>query len=246
MSAYGRSSGLDHVMEVPGIGSFSFNDDTTDVIVVPEERADDDAVRETFRRMVVPMALHVRGVEVLHASGVRREDGIIALSGTSGAGKSTLAYGLSARGGELWADDVLAFTPGNSGVDVLPLPFRVRLLPDAAAALLGIDVHGTEKRTVGELRDPRGVVHLMHVVVLEPGSSPEVVPVRPATQALPLLLEHAFTFDVAQPGRIERTASTYAKLVARVPVHRVVVPPDPAAIDTVLDRIEAALGAADP
>src|SRR5262249_14820655 len=161
----------------------------------PEDGADGDLIDDAYRRMVVPMVLQVRGIEVLHASGVRRSDGVTALCGTSGSGKSTLAYGLSTRAGELWADDVVPFTVAGSHVRVLPVPFKVRLLPDAAGTFLGTEMVGSGKTTLKELHAPSGEARLSRIFVLERGAAVSVERVRPATRAFPMLLEHAYTFD---------------------------------------------------
>jgi hypothetical protein len=242
VSAYGRSSGAAHEMFIPGVGSFFFDERATGAVtVVPAGGTDEELIQDAFRRMVVPMALQVRGVEVLHASGVRRTGGVTALCGVSGSGKSTLAYGLAAREGELWADDVVAFSAASADVSVLPLPFRVRLLPDAAGALLGMRMDGTGKRPLGEVRTPAGPAPLANVFVLERATVPEIRRIRPATRAFPELLEHAYTFDTAQPGRIERTTTAYARVVGRVPIRRISVPPGLTTLEPLLDGIEAAI-----
>src|SRR5436190_406542 len=45
------------------------------------------------------------------------------------------AGALSARGYRLWADDAVAFEPGDGGLVAVPLPFQLRLDADSAAAL---------------------------------------------------------------------------------------------------------------
>jgi hypothetical protein len=241
VSASGTTWGSDHEMRVPGVGSFFFDDDATaPVTLVPEGDPDGELIDDTFRRMVVPMALQVRGIEVLHASGVRGSDGVIALCGVSGTGKSTLAYALAARGAELWADDVVAFRPRSDAVEVLPLPFRVRLLPDAARVVAGADVAPGGKRALGEVREPSRSAVLASVFLLERAIGvDDAQPMRPATRAVPQLLAHAYTFDAVQPERIGRTATSYAHLAARVPIFRLPVPAGLSTLDAVLDRIEA-------
>jgi hypothetical protein len=95
-----------HWMHVPRIGSFAFGPCAGDAVhVFAEPSARPESVLDTFRRMVLPLALQAQGEEVLHASAVRMLQGVVALCAVSETGKSTLAYALSRRGFPLWADD---------------------------------------------------------------------------------------------------------------------------------------------
>src|ERR687885_2742131 len=128
VTAYGTSCDGRHWMRMPGVGTFEFRTGSDVVGAFPEGDADDDLVRDAFRRAVLPMALQVLGREVLHASAVLGPRGVVALCAVSETGKSTVAYGLSRRPGyELWADDAVAFElgggdAGGGGACALPVP----------------------------------------------------------------------------------------------------------------------------
>src|SRR5437868_7089772 len=84
-------------------------------------------VETDYRRAVLPMALQAHGQEVIHASAVITEDGVVAFCGRSQTGKSTVAYGLHRRGYRVWADDTLVFDASAEFVQVIPYPHRLRI-----------------------------------------------------------------------------------------------------------------------
>lgn len=64
----------------------------------------------------------LRGFEALHASAVCVDDRVVAIVAAPGGGKSTFAAELVRRGHSLFADDVLALSPGEGGVLAHPGP----------------------------------------------------------------------------------------------------------------------------
>src|SRR5829696_6052636 len=131
--AYGHIVDGLHWMYLPGLASFCFGQDVEGVMALPHWPVREDLILDTYYRTVLPMALQVRGLEVLHASAVLTPRGVVALCAVSGTGKSTVAFGLSQRGWPLWADDAVVFETSESGARAIPLPFGTRLRPAAAA-----------------------------------------------------------------------------------------------------------------
>ncbi len=131
--AYGQIVGEECWMHLPGLASFRFNANDGEVAAAVTGDAEEDLVVDAYRRRVLPMALQVRGREILHASAITTPAGVIALCGSSLVGKSTIAFGLSRRGYDLWGDDVVAFESADEGVRAVSLPFEIRLRPTAAA-----------------------------------------------------------------------------------------------------------------
>src|SRR6202011_4350306 len=97
-AAYGGSGAGRHWMVLPGVGPFTFTNDAEGVEAFPEEAVSDALVEDSFRRIVLPMALQARGRQVLHASGVVGSDGVVALCAVSETGKATPALCLGSRG----------------------------------------------------------------------------------------------------------------------------------------------------
>src|SRR5882672_7998253 len=130
--AYGEILGEECWMHVPGLASFRFTRDGDEVAAAITDGAEEELVLDAFRRRVLPMALQVRGREILHASAISSPAGVTALCGASQTGKSTIAFGLNRRGYPLWGDDALAFEISNGEARAVSLPFEIRLRPAAA------------------------------------------------------------------------------------------------------------------
>jgi len=64
----------------------------------------------------LPLAATIRGLEVLHASGVVLDGMAVLLAGPPGAGKSSLAAALVRAGGELLSDDAVALQLSDGGL----------------------------------------------------------------------------------------------------------------------------------
>ena len=241
VAAYGGTTGSEHWMHLPGIGTFRFGAREQSVTAYVEDGVAADDVEDSFRRTVLPMALQVLGIEVLHASAVRGRDGVIALCAVSETGKSTLAYAFSRRGYPLWADDAVGLELTDEAVSVLPLPLALYLRP-ASAAFFG------EGDRVAADGDADGAVPLAGLCVLERDEdegAPAVTVDRPApADAFPALLTHAYCFTLADVERKRRMMESYLELVTRVPVLRVRFRAGLERVPEILAEIEAALGAA--
>ena len=106
--AYGHVEGSQHWIHIPGVASFSFSAASEEVEATVSHDHSDDLI-DAFHRRVLPMAVQVRGREVLHASAIRADAGVVGFCGVTRSGKSTIAFGLHDRGYDLWADDMVAF-----------------------------------------------------------------------------------------------------------------------------------------
>jgi hypothetical protein len=63
-----------------------------------------------------------RGNQVVHASAVESDGGVLAFAGATGGGKTSLAAELLRRGGKLFADDVLVLERHDDGLIAHPGP----------------------------------------------------------------------------------------------------------------------------
>jgi hypothetical protein len=237
LAAYGGSLGGRHWMVLPYVGSFWFSGNGN-VHAFPNEAVGGDVVEDSFRRIVLPMALQATGVEVLHASAVAGANGVVALCAVSETGKTTIAFGLSQRGFSLWADDAVAVRVSADGVDAVPLPFAMRLRP-ASAEFFGIspdDVEPPSTPTPGSLAT---------ICVLERLSDgdggPVVIDRLGSAEAFPAVLAHAYSFSLADDERKRAMVQEYLEVVARVPVLRVRVRAGLERLPEILDEIEAAV-----
>jgi hypothetical protein len=242
VAAWGLVEGENRRMILPGLGTFVFTarqGDPVRAAVLPEALA--DGVEDAFRRMVVPMVLQVRGLEVLHSSAVLAGGVVVAFCGVSHSGKSTMSYGFGRRGHLLWADDSVAFDATKDPVAAQPLPFRIRFRR-ASEAFFAARGDGTDleaARQVGarsSKQEPLGVLF----VLAGRGAvrSTQVRRLSPA-QAFPVVLEHAYCFSLEDPDRKRAMVGHFLDLVRRVPAFEVHLPAGFSHLDHSVERLEA-------
>jgi hypothetical protein len=240
--AYGTTEGRRGWMHFPGLASFSFDRDSEDVTASAPATVGRGVLTATFHRAVLPIVLQARDTEVLHASGVRLPQGVMAFCARSGTGKSTLAFGLSRRGYRMWADDAVAFAGSRPHVKTLPLPFAVRLRPDAVAYLNASPLRADE--TAGDGASDPEPAALAAVAVLERverlGRMAPVERLRPSA-AFPAVLAHAYCFSLREPERRRRMVERYLDLTTRVPVFLIRVESGLERLPATLDAIEQTL-----
>jgi hypothetical protein len=232
-------------LRVPGIATFRFGDKAGDAIAIPEPGAHEGAVDDAYRRAVLPMALQVHGLEVMHASAVVTPAGVAAFCGESQAGKSTFAYAMTRRGYNLWADDAVVFElEDNGGVRTFPLPFRLRLRPASASFFErsgGADSLQPREDDV-EQRENAPLVVAFVLAPVQNGDAPEVSIERvPPAPAFPAVFANAYWFDLRETERKRQTTERYLELVARIPVFRVSFRTGLGKLATVVDAVEETL-----
>jgi hypothetical protein len=240
----GRSYRMDgtHVVELDGVARFEFGADSAEVLAVPAENARDDVISEYFRRWILPVAVQVRGVEVLHASAVLSSAGVAAFAAASEAGKSTLAYGLGERGYGIWTDDALAFDVPDGRPHALPLPFRLRLRPGSAVHF-GLAPHPGGTIAAERYGDVDAAAPIIALFLLERRGDGPAVQIEPlaARDSLPLLVEQSYHFGNEESDRKRAMLARYLTLASAVPVFRLRMATGLAHIDAVLDAVEETL-----
>ena len=238
--ATGGRAGRRYWVEVPQIGTFRFTG-ADEIAVVPFPGVGTDEVEESYERIVMPLALHAVGHELIHASAVvAPPGGVVAFAATTQTGKSTLAYALSLRGHPLWADDAVLFETNGASVQSRPLPFTLKIRQPSARFF------GLEGRTADEWQPlfeesstPRP---LAAICLLEAGRAADRAPDaelrRDSASALLALLAHSYSFSLRDAGRKREMMSRYMELVARVPVFDIRFPSGLEHLAEVVDVIE--------
>jgi len=238
--AYGERRGDECLMHVPGLASYSFTQHGDEVAATVAHGARAEVVLDAYRRRVLPMAVQVRGCEVLHASGVRSAGGVIGLCGVTQTGKSTVAFALSRRGYGLWCDDALAFEVSSGKPRAISLPFELRLRPPAIAVF----GEPASDRAPEELNLPgSATAPFAGLFVLRRDEQSMPVSVRrlrfaPAFQAV---LGHACWFTMQDTRDKRRVMDHYMDLIAETPVYDVSFRTGMEHLPRVLDAIESTL-----
>lgn len=211
---------------VPDVGVCEIDRRTRRAVFSACETATPTLVQDALYRVVLPLALPALGYEVLHASAVWGRRGVLALAAVSGTGKSTVACAMAQHDGiALWADDAVVVDVSSDEARTLALPFRPKLLPDAAGHL---GRPSLKDRVVPE----QGAVSLelsvplVGLLLLERGSHKGPVQLERLTplQALRGVLPHAYAFNVRDPEMKRGLLQTYTRLSDMLPIYRAVLP----------------------
>ncbi|PKN31005.1 MAG: hypothetical protein CVU64_00740 [Deltaproteobacteria bacterium HGW-Deltaproteobacteria-21] len=230
-----------HWMLLPEVASFCFDTTSREVKAFPYPLVGEDQVRDTFLRCVLPIAVQVQGLEVLHASAVRHPRGAVAFCAVSGTGKSTIAYGLSRRGYQLQADDALAFeATEHQRPRVIPLPFRMNLRP-SSASFFRMDGSAEAEEEMWAESMPLGAIF---VLKRESGSCHDglinCLRLSP-NEAFAAILPHAYCFGLKEIERKRRMLQQYLRAAMHVPTFELHFPEGLERLPYVLDTIEQAI-----
>ena len=115
-----------------------------------------DEHNPTWQRVLMDTVLwtvsFLRGFELLHASAVQTEAGVVAYLGARGGGKTSLAAEHLRRGSPMFCDDILALDDGGPEVMGAPGPPLMNLPRDLVSELVG------EANVIADFGDERWVV----------------------------------------------------------------------------------------
>jgi hypothetical protein len=229
--AYGYRAGGFGWVYIPGLATYRF-DETSQIVPFLEDAADPKLVQDALGRTVLPLVLEANGGHVLHASAVRRKDGVVAFCAVSGTGKSTVAYALSRRGYELWGDDAVAVEKRLGCFVTLGLPFELRLRHPSATYF------GTSNSPSDRLGTDDSPPLAAVCVLEQREGSPTVERLAPS-HAFTAVLAHAYAFDPDDDERKRLLVSNYLDLTSSVPVFRTGFASGLEGLDDVLELLEA-------
>ena len=240
----GRENGR-YWVRIQGVATYRYSVGEPEAWAIPSFGVSDDTVRDSFFRSVLPLFLHARGDEALHASAVRGKRGVVAFCARSGTGKSTIAYALGLRGYPVWADDAVACTLSPGQVRALPLPFRVRVSPASRRLLAGNRVVPFVRREAQDIvcasSAPAPLAALCVLERDEGRAEPRLAELRPP-EAFAALLPHAYAFSLRDTARRQQTVQHYLQLVEHVPVYALRFAGGREHLARVLDTLECQLG----
>ncbi|HTD07839.1 MAG TPA: hypothetical protein VK680_03015 [Solirubrobacteraceae bacterium] len=180
----------------------------------------------------LPLAATIRGLEILHASGVVLGGRAVLLAGPLGAGKSSLAAALVGAGGRLLSDDAVALQMSDgalvahAGSVVLHLRAaeNERLSADARAALGRPErsFPGKQRYVSAGAPDPAPLAALF---LLERSAEQPAVERLGAVSPFELIAS-TFNLSVRTPARMRRQLDVVSAIAASGVAHRLRVQPD--------------------
>lgn len=204
----------------PGVGAVRFRLDEPTLVAYQWPGCETDVFRQVVTRSWLPAIYPLWGRQVLHASAVvcPATGHAAAFTGPTHAGKSTTAYGVSRLGNwRLLSDDTVGFSLAGSTNRLHPLPNESRLRTASA------NYYGVQAFAGAPLLWPEGDVQLRVVYALEgldaADTTVEFTPLR-AAEAVPLLLQQAFTLSFELPKYNQQLMKDYLALASTVPAYR--------------------------
>ncbi|TIR25158.1 MAG: serine kinase [Mesorhizobium sp.] len=216
--------------------------------VDPAPAVDDPLLAFPLLGPVMALALHQRGLLVLHASAIEVDGKSVIFMGDKGAGKSTTAGAMIRAGHRLLTDDVVALDLSDPDRPmILPGFPQLKLAADAAGAIrleqaeVRPQVHPQIDKAQHRLRDgfAAEAVPVSRIYALERGVRAAIFPLSGAA-ALPAIIKFSYITRFgrqALPGDFAALHLRHcAQVAGRVGVSRLEVPAG-------LNRIDEAVGA---
>lgn len=222
-----------YVFRFPGLCEFEMSGDGRIVACLPGPACTDDIVQVLMAGTLTAWVLTLRGLAVLHASAVRRNDVTVLVVGHSGRGKSTVAALFCAAGAELVADDVVALENHPHGLVCAGLGSELRLRQQASSIADLFPPPLPERRLTADGRlaikptrtsDEHNVVSAVLLPCpVRDGSEVATRRLRP-TQATLSLLANARIAGMVAPAMQKAYFETVSALAGVVPVLEARVP----------------------
>ena len=203
-----------------------------------------ETIRHLFLDQVIPPLLNLRGNEALHASAVTIGDGACAFIGMSGQGKSTLAAAFHAAGHAILCDDCLLLKGDSDRISVVPAYPGLRLWDDSRGFLFGdardtqpVSHYNDKRRIAAPASDQEhdGLLRLRGVYSLQLDQD-EGMLATPLIQPLSVrdafmeLVSYAFRLDLGDQAMILRQMQFLERVAGTVPVKRLRLPRELAAL----------------
>ncbi len=236
-----------HLLRISGVAVYHVSGGS-DIRISVEPGADPGLVRLFTIGSAMGMALHQRGILVLHGATVARGGQARILVGDSGAGKSTLAARLGRAGYAVLGDDTMALwnAPEGRAGKWLWQGSRVFKLWEDSIEAMGVGVEGLTR--LGNRTDKYYVpnpgpaaaagVELAEILVLETGDGPPRIEPLDGIRALQAVAVNTYRPEyVGLLGREVEHFRQCGELTRDVPVSRLIRPWGLPRIEETLDLV---------
>lgn len=216
-----------YLLYAPGFARILVAQDGIEVLCDPEPGSAEWST--LIHAQALPLAATLRGLEVLHASGVVLNDGTSAgraalFAGPQGAGKSSLAAGLLRSGASLLSDDIVAMQTSDGMLIAHPGPDLLQLRPEEHDRLSAQErgTLGTARVVLGKQRfKPSQVappVPFGALFLLERSPGPPIEKIQAIDPFA--LLACTFNLSVRTPERLTRHLDLAVSLASTGHIYR--------------------------
>lgn len=215
----------------PGLFEFLISDNGGSILGRQLNNTDTEAFVNYLLGQVLSFAMIKQGIEPLHSTVVRVDDGAVGFIGDCGYGKSSLGASFLKAGFPLLTDDLLILKENNGCFAAYPGFPRIKLFPEIAKKLIGENVEGfpmnnlTSKLILALDRHQfaQTPVPLRAIYVLTPPAGrlrSEKVTIRRPSQRRAFLsvLRNTFNTKVTEPERLKRQFIFFTQIVSKVPI----------------------------
>jgi len=219
-----------YLMWAQDFGRILISPDGIELLCEPDPAVADWANILSFQAL--PLAATIRGLEVMHASGVVLDGRAVLVAGPPGAGKSSLAAALVRAGGELLSDDAVALQLSNGGLTAhagstvlhLRTPEDERLSAAERAALGAPERIGADRQRylTNCMPEPAPLGGLF---LLQRSDDQPAVEQLAAVDPFELIAS-TFNLSVRTPARLQRQLDVVSAIASAGLAHRLRVQPD--------------------
>jgi hypothetical protein len=218
-----------HLLWARDYGRVLISPDGLELLCEPDPANDDWA--SIVSSQALPLAATIRGLEVMHASGVVLDGRAVLITGPPGAGKSSLAAALVRAGARLLSDDAVALQLSD-GALIAHAGSVVLQLRASEDERLSADERTTLGRPVSAIEGKHRYVSaaapvaaaLGCVFLLERSAREPVVERLPAVDPFELIAS-TFNLSVCTPARLRRQLDVVCAIAANGLAHRLRVQP---------------------
>ena len=233
--AYAYKGKRDYWLYFPSIATYRISRTTNRILGYPEPLSNRPKIQDLYSRIVLPIALHTRHTEVLHASAILTSSGVAAFCAMADTGKSTTALALSQRGYDQWADDAVPFEITGQKVQALPFKFERRIDSTAAKHFGGNSNPLKNHEETGPV--PLSIIFVLHRFNTDAGRNIEARQLS-ASQAFRSVLLHAHFFNLSSTELKRKMLASYMQLTSLLPVVEIHFQPGFDQLPILLDEIE--------
>jgi hypothetical protein len=234
----------------PGLFEFLISGNGSFVLAHQLNNTGTEAFINYLLGQVLSFAMVKQGIEPLHSTVVRIDNGAVGFIGDCGYGKSSLGASFLQAGYSLLTDDLLILKENNGCFAAYPGFPRIKLFPSIAKKLIGEKIEGfpmnnlTSKLILPLDRHQlaQTPVPLRLIYVLTPPAGrlrSKKVTIRRLSQrgAFLSLLRNTFNTKVTEPERLKRQFTFFSHIVSNVPMKTLSYPRSLKSLPLVRDAI---------